>query len=515
MHRSFPGSASASFALLLLLQGCGLPPAPDLVLPTDSIPAGYPVADELGAVDTPRDTSTAWSSNWWADFGDARLDSLVVLADLENLDLAEALARVQEAEARVGIATAGLLPQLNAGADASRSESPNNTGFGRQIGELLGGLEGDSTGGAPDGDSAQAAPDRFANTNYSTSLALSWELDLWGRIRNDRRAAVADLLGSREDLAALHISVVAQTISTWFELSDLTDRIALTEEIVEVLQERAELAENRYNQGLATSFELYQLRGDLRATQTSLPQLRGQLADAERRLALLTASFPGELNDLIQGAGEGLSAVEPTPVPPGIPADVLAQRPDVRAAARRLEAARFRVGARRAELLPRLTLTGSLGLQSSEASELFDLDQWFSNLAAGLTAPLFQGGRLRANLAASEAAYAQRVAAYTRVVLTAVGEVEATLRQYQEQRARAELVSDQRAEAEASLNLQVERYSAGVGGYADYLDALRNALSVRSSAATARRDLALARLAVHRALGGSWVTPDSSNTSDR
>jgi outer membrane protein TolC len=171
------------------------------------------------------------------------------------------------------------------------------------------------------------------------------------------------------------------------------------------------------------------------------------------------------------------------------------------------------VGARRADLLPSITLSGTVGLQASEPENLFRLDQWFNNLAAGLTAPLFQGGRLRANLGVAEAQYAQQVAAYSRAVLTAVGEVESTLRQYGDQRERFETLSGQLAEAEASLDVQTDRYAAGVGGYTDYLDALRNALNVRASLATARRDLALARLAVHRALGGAWVSDDDSSSS--
>jgi outer membrane protein TolC len=170
-----------------------------------------------------------------------------------------------------------------------------------------------------------------------------------------------------------------------------------------------------------------------------------------------------------------------------------------------LEAARLRVGARRAELLPSITLSGSLGLQSSTPDGLFDVSQWFSNLTAGLTQPLFQGGRLRANLDASEARYAQQLASHGKTVLTAVGEVEAALVRHREELGRYQTLSDQLMEAQASVSLQEERYRSGVGAYTDYLDALRVLLTTQTTLSSSIRDVAIARLAVHRALGGDWA----------
>jgi outer membrane protein TolC len=163
------------------------------------------------------------------------------------------------------------------------------------------------------------------------------------------------------------------------------------------------------------------------------------------------------------------------------------------------------VGARKAELLPSITLTGTLGLQSSSADGLFDLSQWFSTLTAGLAQPLFQGGRLRANLAAAEARYAQQLATHRQIVLTAVGEVEAALLRHREELERYQTLSDQLAEAQASVDLQEERYRSGIGAYTDYLDALRVLLTTQSSLSASARDVALARLTLHRALGGAWA----------
>jgi outer membrane protein TolC len=221
---------------------------------------------------------------------------------------------------------------------------------------------------------------------------------------------------------------------------------------------------------------------------------------------LVSGRHLSELQSLLETSRSGDQIpVIPEPVPAGIPADLLWQRPDVRASGYRLEASRLRVGARKAELLPSITLSGSLGLQSSTAGGLFDISQWFSNLAAGLTQPLFQGGRLRANLSAAEARYAQQLAAHGQTVLVAVGEVEAALLRHREEVERYRTLSEQLEEARSSVALQEERYRSGVGAYTDYLDALRVLLNTQSTLSVSTRDVALARLTVHRALGGTWA----------
>lgn len=276
-----------------------------------------------------------------------------------------------------------------------------------------------------------------------------------------------------------------------------------------MLCERVALTQQRYDRGLVTSFELYQIRQEWQAARAGLPQLRTQQRDAERRLALLAGRHAGDLAPLLDGA-EVPEALPLGDVTPGAPADLLAQRPDVWAAARRFHAARLRVGARRAELLPGLQLSGTVGLQSADAGTLLRIDQWFGSLVSGLTAPLFQGGRLRSNLSAAEARYAQQLAVYARTVLTAVGEVELALTRHSEERTRWQVLDDQLQQALASVALQADRYASGVADYPDYLDALRNELTVRSTISQARRDVALARLAVHRALGGAWTQLDTS-----
>jgi NodT family efflux transporter outer membrane factor (OMF) lipoprotein len=487
---TFPsGPAPRLGAALILLSagGCSFAPEPEVPQTVQRVPEAYEESTP------PRDS--AWSSvHWWRAYDDPTLDRLVDTVLAANLDLVEAVGRVEESRALAGVALADLLPSLSGSADANYSSTPANAGFGQIIG---GGEEGDST--------ASFRPDRFETTDYSAALTLSYELDLWGRARNDRGAALAEALASESDAQAVQLGVLAEAITAYFEVAELRRRIALTDEAVGVLQERADLTQVRYDRGLVTSFELYQIREQLRNAQAGLPQLRALLTEAETRLAVVSGRYPGELAALLQEPA--LPEGDLPPVPGSLPADLLWQRPDVRAAGRRLEAARLRVGARRAELLPGLSLTGTLGLQAADPENLLDLSQWFTNLTAGLTAPLFQGGRLRANVRAQEARYVQQTAAYGRTVLTAVAEVESALARHRQEAERFAFLRDQLQEAQASVDLQASRYEAGVTGYADYLDALRNRLVVEGTLAQAARDYALSRLGLHRALGGTWV-PD-------
>ena len=234
----------------------------------------------------------------------------------------------------------------------------------------------------------------------------------------------------------------------------------------------------------------------------------------QTRLALLLGTYPGELDDAL---GQPLRPrLVFDPVPAGLPVDLLAQRPDVKANYERLEAARLRIGARRADRFPSITLTPSIGTQGGDPGSVFDFaDNWASSLVAVITAPLFDGGRIKANIAAARAQYDQQAAAYARSVISAFGEVEGALADYEEQRTRYALVVAQLEEARGSLDLQSRRFEAGTGSYLAYLDALRTVYAVETSLSSAARATALARLGVHRALGGDWVPPAETQSQEQ
>lgn len=505
-----PSSAFPPTALALLaLAACSFAPKPEVPAPAAALPAAFEAGDagaELAPAELAARAPLAHVPlEWWTAFRDPVLDAVVDTALASNFDLAAAVARVRQARAQAGVARAALLPAVQLSAGASDQNAPANTGLGSRIRALALGRTG--------GDSASATPalDRFAFSMWSVGVDFSYEIDFWGRARNDARAAGSDHLATEADFETARIGVLAETITAYFEIAALRRQTALARETSEVLAEREALAETRYDRGLATSLEVYQLRRDRRAAQAALPALETALAVSEGRLAVLLGRYRKDLAAVFPDSGAPAlpgAAAPPLPVHAGTPAQLLQQRPDVAAAYRRLEAARYRVGARRAELLPSLSLSGSLGVQSADAGGLFDVDQWFRNLLANLTVPLLQGGRLRSNVALAQARFEEAAAAYGRAVVTAVHEAESALAALRNEQRRHDFLAAQMVEAQASADLQADRYASGVGGYAGWLDAHRTLLGVESELAGAGRDLVLARLAVHRALGGAWTAAD-------
>ncbi len=487
-------------ACAVALSGaCSLAPSPRVAAPVDDVPAAFAAAESPDHPDALPRLLGDGATRWWAAFQDPALEAVVDSVLASNFDLAEAVARVRQARAQARIAKAPLLPSVGISGGVVDQDTPANAGLGAQFRAL-----GIGTGEAGS-DSVAPLFERLAFTTYSASLDFSYELDFWGRARNDARAAAGEYLASESDLLAARIAVVSEAISTYFEIADLRTRVALARRAVGVSSERATLAEARYERGLIPSFRLYQVRQDLLATRAALPALETALASAEGRLAVLAGRYVGDLDAVLP---DSLAPSLPRGAPsPGAPAALLLQRPDVRSAAQRAEAARLRLAARRADLLPSLSLAGSIGYQSADAGGLFDASQWFRNLVANLAAPLFMGGRLRGAVAVAEAQFDQAAAAFGRAVVVAVAEVEAALVRFRNDERRRAFLQSEVEEARASAELQARRYAGGAGGYADYLDAERNLLNVELALATSRRDVAVARLAVHRALGGTWFQP--------
>ncbi|MEL6875503.1 MAG: TolC family protein [Pseudomonadota bacterium] len=472
---------------LLATSGC-ISMAPDSAGPgiAAEVPGSFPGGVEASVYDP---------SGWWTAFEDPVLNRLLDEALDRNLDIAEARARLRAAEAQARLSKSGLFPQLNASLGSSYSDSPlAGTGFGAGAG-------------------AGAGTQRLEVETYTSGLAFSYELDLWGRLRNEARAGRADAFAAAADLQAARLAVLAETITSYFDLVDARHQILLTTRIIDVLGDRVDQTESRYQRGLVSSFELYQVRQDFRNIQAGLPQRESQLAAIEGQLAVLVGRYSDNMDELLD------TGLEPklifADIPAGLPIDLLAQRPDVRAAGQRMEAARFTVGARKAAQFPALSLSASTGTQSGTPSGVFDvMDNWVLSLGANLTAPLFQGGRIRANIAIADAQYAVQTAAYARSVLNAFQEVGTAIERYEEERQRYRFLFSQQREAQAAADLQSRRFGTGVGNYVDYLDALRAQYQVQSQLSSAGRDVALARLGVHRALGGSWDQSPADNSEN-
>ena len=476
-----------------LCAACALTPGPELpelsAEPVPELPGAYSESPAAG-FHAPLE--------WWRSFDDPVLDEIVERVLHANLDMAGAIARARQARVRARLARAAILPTIGARGGAESFDVPVDAGIGAQLREL--GLE-DALG-----DGGFTLPERLGLTTYTLSADFAYELDFRDRAHHASLAAGAELVASEWDAQAARIGVVAETIAAYFDIVDLRRRIAVAGDTVDVLAEREQLAEVRYARGLTDSLDVYRVREDLRNTEAGLPQLEDRLAGAEARLAVLLGGYRDDVSGLLP---ETLSPSRVAdPVPAGVPADLLRQRPDVRAAGYRLAAAGHDVEARRAELMPSLSFSGSIGMQTTEVAGIFNVQQWFGNLLGNLLAPVFDGGRLAGNVALAHARFNELAAAYGQTVVTAVNEVEAALTGLRNEGRRLAYLTAVLEEAQAEVDLQSERYAAGVGGYTDFLDASRTRLNVEAALAAAERDLALARLAVHRALGGAWTAPE-------
>ncbi len=434
-------------------------------------------------------------SGWWEAFNDPTLNQIVESVLTSNYHLAEAVARVDQARARERIAHSARTLRVQPSAGAEDTSVPTNAGIGAQVDEL-------------DQDFGLQLPDRLGLTTYTLSADFSYEVDFWDRNLNEARAVGAERLASEWDYRAARIGVVAETVRTYLEIAYLRRQLELSGEMVEIFREREKLAEFRYDRGLNSARDLYRVRRDLWDAETDLPRVEGRLADAEGRLWVLLGGYRGDLADMLPDSLSPSIALEP--VPAGIPADLLAQRPDVGAARQRMEAARHTVGARRAELMPSLSLSGSIGLQNSDFENWFHPDQWFRNLTVNLLGPVFQGSRLRDNVALAENRLHEAIAAYGRTVVAAVNEVEAALIGWETSRRFYVLRKSFAEEAQAEADYQERRYKSGVADYEDFLTASQTFVSANSALAAAARDLGYARLTLHRALGGAWVASGSA-----
>lgn len=435
------------------------------------------------------------SSEWWKAFGDSTLDRIVEKVLDRNFDLAEAVARVDQARARERIAHSARSLRVQPSAGAEDASAPTNAGIGAQVDEL-------------DQDFGLQLPDRLSLTTYTFSMDFSYEVDFWDRNLNEARAVGAERLASEWDYRAARIGIVAETVRTYLEIAYLRRQLALTGEMVEIFREREKLTAFRYDRGVDSARDLYRVRRSLWDAETELPMIEGRLADAEGRLWVLLGGYRGDLADMLPDSLSPSVALEP--VPAGIPADLLTQRPDVGAAWQRMEAARHTVGARRAELRPSLSLSGSIGLQNSDFENWFHPDQWFRNLTVNLLGPVFQGSRLRDNVTLAENRLNEAVAAYGRTVVAAVNEVEAALIGWETHRRFYALRKSFAEEARAEADYQERRYRSGVADYEDFLTASQTFISAHSALAAAARDLGYARLTLHRALGGTWVALGST-----
>jgi NodT family efflux transporter outer membrane factor (OMF) lipoprotein len=458
-------------ALLLVACAPDIPPLGDPgVVPPETF------AEAAGA-------ARSWPDPlWWRGFGSPELDRLMTEALVGNVDIATAIARLRQADARARIAGAPLLPSLQASA---------GSGFTRA-----------TTGNGVLGDAAST------RESYDLGLGAAWELDLWGGNRASLLAARQAVAASRYDQAAVDLTVTASVAQTYFQLLSLRDRLRIAEANLANAERVLALVQLQVANGAASPLDLAQQRTQVANQRAGLPPLRQQERQAADALALLLgrtlAGFDVE--------ARSLAAVKAIPVRAGLPSGLLERRPDLQAAEARLAAAAADVGAARAALYPSISLTLDAGVASDALRSLLDSGN-LVNLAFSVVAPIFEGGRLEGQVALSEAQEIELLQAYRGTILQAFADVEDALAAARSTAERERALGAAQAEARRAFSLAETQYRNGAIGLLDLLDAQRTLFATDDSLAGARFDSLASLVALYRALGGGWVRAGRPATS--
>ncbi len=429
------------------------------------------------------DAVDADGAPWWAGFEDAALDRIVRAALADNRDLAAAAARLDAAVAQARIAGADLEPAVGAALDGARRRQ-------NFIGLPIPGSQGGIL--------------TSTSTNLGVSLNVSWEADLWGRLRAGASAFEARAAASAADLAAARLSLSGQAAKAWFAVLEAESQLELARQTLASRTRTADQVRRRYERGLRNALDLRLALSNRAAAEATLASRERQLDVTRRQLQVLLGRYPDrDLAPAIDGRPP--SVLPPLPAPPaaGLPADLLRRRPDLAAAEQRLAAAGFDVRSARAALYPALRLTGSGGTASSELADLLDRDFSVWSLAAGLLQPVFQGGRLRAGVELAEARQREAAHGYAQRILVAFAEVEQSLAAAAHLDAVYEGLAEAAAQARAAEKLAEERYLSGLNDYLNVLEAQRQAFLAQSQLLDVERRRLDNRVDLHLALGGS------------
>jgi multidrug efflux system outer membrane protein len=457
-------------ALAILLTGCASAPerrVPDVKITAPGTYTSQPVP--AWSADTNR-------NDWWRGFADPVLDTLVTEALAGNWDIRAAVARVDAAAAAAKITSADQWPQLNATGRAQKSES-KIIGFPIAGGDVL----------------------TVRSQQFGVSLDLSWEIDLWGRIRKGEEAALAELKASWADLAAVRTSIAAQTAKAYFALIEAERQVAFADTSVASVSRTVDQVRTRYEQGVRSSLDLRIALTTLANVEALRVQRLRQRDAAARQLEILLGRYPSA-----QVATVGSMPLVVGDVPGGLPSELLIRRPDLVAAERRYAASESRVSQARRAFFPRITLTGSAGTTSNELKDLVNLDFGVWSLAAGLVQPIFQGGRLRANLGQSHARADQSLAAYVQALLRAFGEVESALTDERLLAEREQHVAEAARHSRSAYRLAQREYEAGLIDYISVLETQRSAIESSSELIAVQHARIDARINLHLALGGGF-----------
>jgi NodT family efflux transporter outer membrane factor (OMF) lipoprotein len=447
--------------IILLVTGCSLHEPTKVELSVNP-PVEYlenQAADESGLS----------VEQWWQVFKDERLNLLMTELFDQNLELTQAIARLEQVEAVFKITQSAQSPTLSGGANLGRSQQPG-------------------------------VVDDFVGNNQQLSLAAGYEVDLWGKLASQSQAAELELTASRQDVQTLYLGLSARLTDLYFLAVEQRAQLALTNQSIVSFADTVSRVENRYNLGLVPAVDMYQARVNLSGAKAARYLFEAALAEVEHAIAVLVGRYPERSPD---------DSLQKLPDPPGlfeagIPADLISQRPDLVAALRRVEAADARVAAAIADRFPSISLSGGYGsLRQDVTAGLIKGEFW--SLLGNLALPIVDGGRRRAEVERKEALLREAIAGYQQKVLSAFQEVEDALVNNVATQQRVDYLAETAMATQATLRLTTERYLAGITDYLPVLTSQRTDFDVQSRLLASQRQLLADRISLARSLGGSWM----------
>ena len=451
----------------LLLASCAM--GPDFQRPeTDT-------EDRFRMAETSSDTPSLANLAWWQLLRDEQLQQMIHTALADNRDLRRAVATVEEFQARALIAKSEWLPGVQLSGSAPT--------FGRKTIFLFPGF---------------ASP-----FNYYLQGNLSWELDVWGRIRRSNEAARADLLAREENRRAVVLQLVSGVAEAYFNLLQFDAQLDIARRTLQSWEESVRIAQARLKQGMTSRLDTDQFDAERANAAARAAELERQMVQAENQMSVLLGRKPWTIP-----RGKPLTEqLVPPEVPAGLPSELLQRRPDLLQAEQALHAAVARIGAAKAERFPRITLTGLLGVAHPQLSNLFTDPSAFGVAGAGIIGPLLNGQVLGFQQEAVEAQAKQAAAQYEQTVLTAFREVEDALIAVRTARTQSDAQQQQVAALQSALRLAELRYKGGLANYLDVLVARRNLFEAELALTGTRRLHLVSVVQLYKALGGGWSTP--------
>ena len=459
-------SSLAVGLLALALTGCTV--RSKYTKPEMPVPETWRVPVETG--------SSLANLTWWEVFQDPELQELIRAALERNTNLQIAAANVIEASAQVGIARSQQLPQIQASGSIQRKRISSEGSFSY----------------------ARGTGSQFNDFLFSGNVF--YLVDFWGQYRQATEESRRLLLATEEAQRNVMITVVSGVAQAYFQLRTLDEQLEITRRTVSSFEDSLQLTRDLYRFGVSTELDVRQAETALFSVRANVPALQQQIQQRENTLSFLLGRNPSAIP-------RGRKLMEqplPSSVPAGLPSELLVRRPDIMQAGNQLAASYAAVDVARAQLFPQFQLTASGGTESAQLTQLATIPSLTFNLLAGLTAPIFEGGRLRSNLRLTKAQRQAALVNYQGVVLQAFREVDDALIAYQKNREQAAEEEKLVGAASAALDLANDRYSGGVATYLEVLDSERQLYSAQFSLAQTRGSILISLVQLYQALGGGW-----------